>query len=155
MKHFDILQPEFYYYIIYELNLLFRFLSWNINERFLLFKELSLHGLKVLESKFISKVDLDTVYRANKVRLKNFLNSFQPEVKLKQKQLTYFTNLSIYLEATSKKHRVEKIKILLHMHLNRLFAENNLYHEAICYYWLYKTYLSACKQEKKDLTSID
>ena len=89
------------------------------------------------------KVDMDKKYRLVKNEISLFMNdvNFFAQLKLETLQQKMLEQVSLILQARTKADAEKTAQLLadlIHMHINRMFAENQRRHELLLYYFLLK-----------------
>jgi len=89
------------------------------------------------------KIDMDKKYRLVKNEINLFMNdsNFFVHLNLEILQKKMLKNVSLILHARTKADAEKTAQLLadlIHMHINRLFAENQRRHELLLYYFLLK-----------------
>lgn len=89
------------------------------------------------------KVDMDKKYRLVKNEINLFMNdvNFFAQLKLETLQQKMLKQVSLILHARTKADAEKTAQLLadlIHMHINRMFAENQRRHELLLYYFLLK-----------------
>jgi len=94
------------------------------------------------------KIDLDKKYREIKTEIKELLNdnAYYEKQKLGNWSDLFISKIKELLKSAkhfSHKRKTQLLADLIHMHLNRLFVDQQRNHELIVYYCLHKHQLSA------------